>query len=195
MRGPAFTYAAKSDFQGQDTFAIAVSGSINKRRGSSTIHVTVLVDAEPTRVHTQGRDNLAAQVTNTRTPSITTTPGFGETNANSGEGPPPGQVAGCDGLAPEGNFEEITPPDVKAGLGTKRADGQVRGGTFAIAVDPLNHGTVYAGTLFQKVWKSTDCGTTWKVIATGANAANVNGGIEHGSNRRGSSERRHNSLR
>src|SRR5215831_21086734 len=29
LRGPGFTYAARSDFQGQDTFVIAVSGSIN----------------------------------------------------------------------------------------------------------------------------------------------------------------------
>jgi len=102
---------------------------------------------------------------------------FGEMNGNSAKMPPPKQVAGCDGLAPEGTFEEITPPDVKAGLGTQRADGETRGGTFAIAVDPVNHGTVYAGTLFQKLWKSTDCGATWKVIATGANAANVNRGM------------------
>jgi hypothetical protein len=103
--------------------------------------------------------------------------GFRETNANSDKGPPLGQINGCNGLAPEGTFEEITPPNVKAGLGTKRADGQVRGGTFAIAVDPLNHGTIYAGTVFQKVWKSADCGTTWRAIATGANAASVNGGM------------------
>ena len=35
-----------------------------------------------------------------------------------------------------------------------------------MAVDPVNLGTVYAGTLFQGVWKRTDCGATWKVIAT-----------------------------
>ena len=90
---------------------------------------------------------------------------------------PPPKVADCSGLAPEGTFEEITPPDVKAGIGTKQADGQTRGGTFAIAVDPVNQGTVYAGTLFQKVWKSTDCGATWKAIATGTNAADVNRGM------------------
>jgi hypothetical protein len=86
-------------------------------------------------------------------------------------------VAGCHGLAPEGTFEEITPPDVNAGIGTKHFDGQIRGGTFAIAVDPVNHGTIYAGTILQKIWKSTDCGATWKAIATGINAANVNRGM------------------
>jgi hypothetical protein len=66
---------------------------------------------------------------------------------------------------------------VKAGIGTKAPDGQTRGGTFAIAIDPANLGTVYAGTLFQKVWKSTDCGATWTAIATGTNAADVNRGM------------------
>ena len=91
--------------------------------------------------------------------------------------PPQPKVNACDGLAPEGTFEEITPPEVKAGVGTKAADGQTKGGTFAIAVDPVNLGTLYAGTLFQKVWKSTDCGATWQAIATGTNAADVNRGM------------------
>jgi hypothetical protein len=91
--------------------------------------------------------------------------------------PPPPKVNACDGLAAPGVFEEITPPDVKAGIGTKQADGQTRGGTFAIAVDPVNQGTIYAGTLFQKVWKSTDCGATWTAIATGTNGTDVNRGM------------------
>ena len=59
----------------------------------------------------------------------------------------------------------------------KAADGQTRGGTFAIAVDPVNQGTVYAGTLLSKVWKSTDCGATWNAVATGTNAMDVNRGM------------------
>lgn len=54
----------------------------------------------------------------------------------------------CEGLAAPGVFEEITPPEVKAGIGTKQADGQTRGGPFAMAVDPVNLGTVYSGTHF-----------------------------------------------
>jgi hypothetical protein len=90
---------------------------------------------------------------------------------------PPAKVSACDGLAAEGTFEEITPPEVKAGIGMKTADNQTKGGTFAIAVDPVNQGTIYAGTLFQKVWKSTDCGATWTAIATGTNGADVNRGM------------------
>jgi hypothetical protein len=91
--------------------------------------------------------------------------------------PPPPKVSACDGLAADGVFEEITPPEVKAGIGTKTTDNQTKGGTFAIAVDPVNQGTIYAGTLFQKVWKSTDCGATWKDIATGTNGADVDRGM------------------
>lgn len=90
---------------------------------------------------------------------------------------PPPKVNPCDGLAAEGTFEEITPPEVKAGIGVTRPDNQTQGGTFAIAVDPVNQGTIYAGTLFQGVWKSTDCGSTWKVIATGTNSSDINRGM------------------
>jgi hypothetical protein len=43
LQGPGFTYTAKTDFGGQDSFTIEVLGAIGKRRGSSTIHVTVSV--------------------------------------------------------------------------------------------------------------------------------------------------------
>jgi hypothetical protein len=86
--------------------------------------------------------------------------------------PPPPKVAACDGLAQAGKFEEITPPEVKAAGATG-----TEGGTFAIAVDPVNQGTVYAGTRNLKLWKSTDCGATWKAVATGANGTAVNSGM------------------
>ena len=87
------------------------------------------------------------------------------------------KVNACDGLAAVGTFEEITPPVVKAGIGMKTSDNQTKGGPFAMAVDPHNLGTVYAGTLFQGVWKSVDCGATWIPIATGSNASDVNRGM------------------
>jgi hypothetical protein len=105
----------------------------------------------------------------------------GESNAGkaSGGAPmmPPVKVSNCDGLAAPGVFEEITPAQVKAGIGMKMPDNQTQGGPFAMAVDPINLGTVYSGTLFQGVWKSTDCGATWAKIATGTNAADVNRGM------------------
>jgi hypothetical protein len=43
IEGPGFTYTAKSDYEGEDSFAIAVSGTINRVKGSSTVHLTVSV--------------------------------------------------------------------------------------------------------------------------------------------------------
>lgn len=100
----------------------------------------------------------------------------GGSGGGAGKGPTP-TVNDCSGLAAPGVFEEITPPEVKAGIGTKQPDGQTRGGTFAMAVDPVHLGTVYAGTLFQKLWKTTDCGATWNAVATGAASEDVNRGM------------------
>jgi hypothetical protein len=44
LLGPGFSYTAKPDFQGDDSFTIVVSGTINKVRGISTIRVVVSVD-------------------------------------------------------------------------------------------------------------------------------------------------------
>jgi hypothetical protein len=41
--GPGFSYTAKSDFQGEDSFTVGVSGSRNKTSGFSTIRVVVSV--------------------------------------------------------------------------------------------------------------------------------------------------------
>jgi hypothetical protein len=87
-------------------------------------------------------------------------------------------VAACDKLAAVGTFEEITPP---VGPSSFDPDGSTSGaaetGTFAIAADPVNQGTVYAGTFAQGVWKSTDCGATWANVATGRNADVVTTGM------------------
>jgi len=42
--GPGFSYTAKRDFVGEDSFTIEVSGTMNKIQGTSTIHVLVTVD-------------------------------------------------------------------------------------------------------------------------------------------------------
>ena len=108
------------------------------------------------------------------------TPSGGDAGSGGGGGmqvKPPVKVNDCSGLAAPGVFEEITPPEVKAGMGIKMPDNQTQGGPFAMAVDPVNLGTIYSGTLFQGVWKSTDCGATFTKIATGTNAADVNRGM------------------
>ena len=43
LLGPGFNYTAKADFSGEDSFALVVSGSINKKQGSSTINVAVFI--------------------------------------------------------------------------------------------------------------------------------------------------------
>jgi hypothetical protein len=43
LLGPGFSYTAKPDFSGEDSFTVVVSGTINKVRGTSTIRVVVSV--------------------------------------------------------------------------------------------------------------------------------------------------------
>ena len=43
LKGPGFSYTAKSDFQGEDSFVVSVSGSKNKACGFSTIRVLVSI--------------------------------------------------------------------------------------------------------------------------------------------------------
>lgn len=101
----------------------------------------------------------------------------GSAGKGNGAGAPPAQVKDCDGLAAPGVFEEITPPEVKAGIGLKTPDNQTQGGPFAMAVDPVNLGTVYSGTLFQGVWKTTNCGASWVKLIAGTNSMDVNRGM------------------
>src|SRR5262249_29151038 len=43
MHGPGFSYTAKANFDGQDSFTLVVFGAIKKKRGSSTINVLVSI--------------------------------------------------------------------------------------------------------------------------------------------------------
>jgi hypothetical protein len=78
----------------------------------------------------------------------------------------------CSKLAAESIFEEITPPEVRIKIDSKQD-----AGTFAIAVDPVHPGTIYVGTIFSKLWKSTDCGATWNHISTGKNGTVIDRGL------------------
>ena len=77
---------------------------------------------------------------------------------------PPIVVGDCGGLAAPGTWENITPPDIVVPPGEELA-------AFAFAVDPVNSGTVYFGTAYQRMWKTTDCGSTWVPGDTGRNGA------------------------
>ena len=43
LRGPSFVYSAKPEYEGEDSLTLEVSGTINRSRGSSTIHINVSV--------------------------------------------------------------------------------------------------------------------------------------------------------
>ena len=116
------------------------------------------------------------------------TPGAGGSSASAGANqsggnpglggnpdvPPHPTVSSCDKLGAVGAWENITPPGV-------HLESDHGYGTSAIAVDPINQGTVYVGTSTnvqlpsfnsQKgdgIWKTTDCGATWVHINTGTN--------------------------
>lgn len=91
--------------------------------------------------------------------------------------PDVGVVVGtCAGLAAVGTFERITPPLGPSPFGPDGGPDQETG-TFAIAADPVNQGTLYAGTFGQGVWKSTDCGASWANVATGRNSDVVGSGM------------------
>jgi hypothetical protein len=47
LAGAGFRYTAKTNFQGEDSFALGVSGTINRVSGTSTIHVLVSVVGTP----------------------------------------------------------------------------------------------------------------------------------------------------
>jgi hypothetical protein len=51
LRGSGFSYTAKADFHGKDSFILAVFGAINKRRGNSTVHISVSI-VDPPRERT-----------------------------------------------------------------------------------------------------------------------------------------------
>lgn len=81
---------------------------------------------------------------------------------DDGQDAPPIVVGDCGGLGEPGVWENITPPGIVVASGDKLA-------AFAFAVDPVNSGTVYFGTAYQRMWKTTDCGSTWTAGETGRN--------------------------
>jgi hypothetical protein len=80
LLGPAFSYTAKSDFQGADSFTLGVSGASNRISGTSTIRIAVSVvgaPEAPSRTPPASRDRPPAPapaLQSPRTPAVDNTP-------------------------------------------------------------------------------------------------------------------------
>jgi hypothetical protein len=79
LQGPSFTYSAKSEYEGEDSFTVVVSGTINRSSGSSTIRVSVFVGNPITapRLRDRSPRPIAAPKPPAVSPSTTTVPDDG----------------------------------------------------------------------------------------------------------------------
>jgi uncharacterized protein len=71
LRGPSFTYMAKSDFQGEDSFTVVITGSIASMPGSSTIRINVSVGGTPTTADPLAQGAAAQVVVKNTAPTMT----------------------------------------------------------------------------------------------------------------------------
>jgi hypothetical protein len=85
-------------------------------------------------------------------------------------------VGKCN-LGAVGQWQAVTPPDVS--VACPDSGNCANFGVEAFALDPHNAGTIYLGTSAQGIFKSTDCGTTWKQINTGSNNTSVSAGTQN----------------
>lgn len=79
LKGPSFTYSAKSGYEGEDSFTVVVSGTINRSSGSSTIRVNVFVGNPAAASSLRGRPPgpIAEPKPPAASPSTTTLPDNG----------------------------------------------------------------------------------------------------------------------
>jgi hypothetical protein len=97
-------------------------------------------------------------------------------------------VGNCSNLAATGTWENVTPAVLSQGKwctpyhtgcgnpGTSTATSIATYGTTNFVLDPNNPGTVYLGTSSLGFFKSTDCGSTWTHVDTGAGASMIDSG-------------------
>jgi photosystem II stability/assembly factor-like uncharacterized protein len=85
---------------------------------------------------------------------------------DAGETPPiptrPPLTPSCDALPVA--WTDITPENIDGGTGKGKDTG-------AAAVDPFQAGTLYVAGPGAQVFRSEDCGSTWRQVATGKNSA------------------------
>src|SRR5882672_8796836 len=92
-------------------------------------------------------------------------PAPGGASGGAAQESPPRVVAACDKLGAVGAWENVTPREVD--LSTF--------GVTTVSIIPSNTATVYIGTL-SGLFKTTDCGATWKHIDTGTLSADIDKG-------------------
>lgn len=92
----------------------------------------------------------------------------GQGGAAGGGGSVPHATGKCNGLGAVGQWENITPPNVKLVPPYT--------GPIVALEDPQTSGTIYTGTAQSGVFKSTDCGATWAKTNTGRNGAQLDTG-------------------
>jgi len=119
----------------------------------------------------------------------------GGANASGGSGGSVIPIKGkCDGLAPAGKWENITPPQLNAAkwctpdFGTAadscgqpefqnpKTGTTATYGAHSVALDPTHTGTAYLGTSSLGIWKTLDCGSSWVKSNTGAGGADLDTG-------------------
>ena len=100
LLGSGFIYSPKADFQGQDSFSLAVLGSVDGKRGSSTIQVTVLVSRS-------GSPNAAPPTVSADALDSNSQSAAGNTTAH-GYSPPVSFTAPSNGATVSGSLVNLT---------------------------------------------------------------------------------------
>jgi len=85
-------------------------------------------------------------------------------------------VLSCSNLGSVGQWQLITPKDVSVACPDSGYCSTF--GPEAFALDPQNSGTIYFGTSAEGIWKSIDCGGSWKQVNTGTNSTTLSAGTQ-----------------
>lgn len=88
-------------------------------------------------------------------------------------GGPTVDATGC-GTATPGIWENVTPATMSMDPNT--GGNSQNFGANGLVVDPNHPNVIYTSVCWQGVWKSTDCGKSWKKVSTGTNASHLDGG-------------------
>ena len=89
---------------------------------------------------------------------------------DAGLKPPPVEAGACPDLPAllDGGWVNVSPPESNYA--------STYSGINAVAVRPDNPAIVYAGADSNGMFRSTDCGATWKLVNTGTNSAALSSG-------------------